>query len=111
LLDTGRAVQLLKGRSFAAIHQLREDLPRGVQKVIPRMLSVSPSDRFPSNVVAIEVLRKALAGEAAGAVRRLLSHARADEATVRALAAGPEARHTPRLGAAPSPHPATGDAR
>jgi serine/threonine protein kinase len=78
--------QLLKHNRFAPCHYLNEQLPRTVNPVIERMLSVDPRDRFPCNSDAVKALSDAFSGSVAGQRKVFISYAHADTPLVRDLA-------------------------
>jgi hypothetical protein len=83
--DTCTALQLIKRKSFPPCHILNEKLPRTVNDVVARMISVDPEDRYPTNVEAIAALDRAAAGYASGPQRVFLSYARAERAIAEEL--------------------------
>ena len=83
--DTCTARQMIKRKSFPPCHVLNEKLPRTVNDVVARMVSVDPEDRYPTNVEAIAALDGAVSGYASGPQRIFLSYAHADRAAAEKL--------------------------
>jgi hypothetical protein len=91
--ETCTALQLIKRKRFAPCHVVNERLPRTVDEVIARMLSVDPDDRYPNNVDAIAALESAAAGYGSGPQRIFISYSRADRALAEELARHLKERH------------------